>query len=114
MDLGLRQSDVADRIGVRTSTVNYWEKNRFNPEVQYMPKIIKFIGYGPFGPPPATFPLRLRATRVAAGLTRRQLAARLGVHPGTVAEWERGDVQPLESSVERLRALLGLSGGQPT
>ena len=114
MDLGLRQSDVADRVGVRTSTVNYWEKNRFNPEVQYMPKIVKFLGYDPFGPPPASFSLQLRAARVAAGLTRRQLAARLGAHPGTVAEWERRDVQPLESSVERLRALLGFSSGQPT
>ena len=114
MDLGLRQSDVADRIGVWTSTVNDWEKNRFNPEVQYVPKVVPFLGYDPFGPPPASFPLQLRAARVAAGLTRRQLAAGLAVHPGTVAEWERGEVQPLESSVERLRALLGLSGGQPT
>jgi transcriptional regulator with XRE-family HTH domain len=114
MDLGLRQSDVADRIGVWTSTVNYWEKNRFNPEVQYVPKVVAFLGYDPFEPPPASLPLQLRAARVAAGLTRRQLAARLGVHPGTVAEWERGDVQPLESSVEWLRALLGISGGQPT
>ena len=79
-----------------------------------MPKIVIFLGYDPFGTPPATFPLQLKAAWVAAGLTRRQLASRLGVHPGTVAEWERGDVQPLESSVERLRVLLGLSGGPPT
>ena len=110
MDLGLRQSDVADRIGVWTSTVNYWENNRFNPEVQYVPQLVAFLGYDPFGPPPATFPLQLRAARMAAGLTRRQLAARLGVHPGTVAEWERGEVRPLEQSSKQLRALLGLFG----
>ena len=114
MDLGLRQSDVARTIGVWTSTVNYWENNHFNPEVQYMPQFVAFLGYDPFGPPPATFPLQLRAARVAAGLTRRQLAARLGVHPGTVAEWERGEVRPLEQSSKQLRALLGLLGGQPT
>jgi DNA-binding XRE family transcriptional regulator len=33
MDLGLRQSDVAAWIGVGTQTVNYWENNRFMPEV---------------------------------------------------------------------------------
>jgi len=109
MDLGLRQSDVADRIGVWTSTVNYWEKNRFNPEVQYVPKIIAFLGYDPFQPPPASFPLLLKAARIAAGLTRRQLAARLGVHPGTVAEWERGQVRPVEASRKRITTMLGKS-----
>ena len=102
MDLGLRQSDVADRIGVGTQTVNYWENNHFNPEVQYVPKIVVFLGYDPFGPPPASFPLQLKAARIAAGLTRRQLAARLGVHPGTVAEWERGESAPSKDHRHRL------------
>jgi transcriptional regulator with XRE-family HTH domain len=109
MDLGLRQSDVADRIGVWTSTVNYWEKNRFNPEVQYVPKVVAFLGYDPFELPPASFPLQLKAARIAAGLTRRQLATRLGVHPGTVAEWERGTAAPIRLSQKRLRALLGMT-----
>lgn len=109
MDLGLRQSDVADRIGVWTSTVNYWEKNHFNPEVQYVPKIVAFLGYEPFGRPPASFPLQLKAARIAAGLTRRQLATRIGVHPGTVAEWERGEARPISASGQRLRVLLGVS-----
>jgi len=109
MDLGLRQSDLAERIGVGTSTVNYWENNRFNPEVEYVPKIVTFLGYDPFGPPPATFPLRLKAARIAAGLTRRQLATRIGVHPGTVAEWERGEAQPISASGQRVRVLLGVS-----
>ena len=104
MDLGLRQSDLAERIGVRTSTVNYWENNQFNPEVQYVPKIVTFLGYDPFGPPPANFALQLKAARIAAGLTRRQLAARLGVHPGTVAEWERGEARPIRALQQRLSA----------
>ena len=107
MDLGLRQSDVADRIGVGTQTVNYWEKGHFNPEVQYVPKIVAFLGYAPFEPPPASFPLQLKAARIAGGLTGRQLAAQLGVHPGTVAEWERGEARPIRLLCGRLRALLG-------
>ena len=82
MDLGLRQSDVARTIGVWTSTVNYWENGHFNPEPQYVPKIVAFLGYDPFGPPPDGFSAQLKAARIAAGLTRRQLAARVGVHPG--------------------------------
>ena len=110
MDLGLRQSDVARTIGVWTSTVNYWENNHFNPEVQYVPGIVEFLGYDPFGPPPASFPLQLKAARIASGLTRRQLAARIGVHPETVAEWERGEARPISTSGHRLRVLLGILG----
>ena len=109
MDLGLRQSDVADRIEVWTATLNYWENNHFNPEVQYVPKIVAFLGYDPFGPPPTSFPLQLKAARIASGLTRRQLAARLGVHPGTVAEWEQGEVRPIRGLRERIRVLLGVA-----
>jgi transcriptional regulator with XRE-family HTH domain len=106
MDFGLRQSDVAARIGVWTSTVNYWENNHFSPEVHYVPKIVAFLGYNPFGPPPASFPLQLKAARIAVGLTRRQVAARLGVHPGTVAEWERGEARPGRTLLDQIRVLL--------
>jgi transcriptional regulator with XRE-family HTH domain len=53
--------------------------------------------------------LQLKAARIAAGLSRRQLATRLGVHPGTVAEWERGTAAPIRLSQGRLRALLGMT-----
>jgi len=106
MDLGLRQSDVADRIRVGTQTVNYWENGHFNPEARYMPAIVGFLGYDPCGPPAAGFPARIKAARIAAGLTRRELAARIGVHPGTVAEWERGDARPARASQDRLCAAL--------
>ena len=109
MDLGLRQSDVVDRIGVWTSTINYWENNHFNPDVAYVPKLVAFLGYDPFGPTPTSFPLQLKAARIAAGLTRRQLAARLKVHPGTVAEWERGEARPVRAAGQCLTKLLGIS-----
>jgi len=93
--LGLRQSDLARQIGVWTSTVNTWENHHFDPDVYHVPKIVQFLGYDPFGPPPSSFLARLKAARIGAGLTRRQLAAKLGIHPGTLAEWERGEAKPL-------------------
>jgi len=114
MDLGLRQSDVAARIGVWTSTVNYWENKHFNPDVQYVPEIVAFLGYDPFGETPAPFPLQLKTARIAAGLTRKHLAAQLRVHPGTVAEWERGETHPLEACKKRLRVSLKRSFGGPS
>jgi transcriptional regulator with XRE-family HTH domain len=103
MDLGLRQSDIARTLGVWTSTLNSWENNRHSPHVRHVPRIVTFLGYDPFPVPPEAFSARLKAARIAAGLTRRQLAAWLGVHPGTVAEWERGEKCPGRDSVDRLR-----------
>jgi DNA-binding XRE family transcriptional regulator len=103
MDLDLRQSDVATQIGVGRQTVNYWENGHFNPEVQFVPKIVAFLGYDPFAPPPDGFPGELKGARIAAGLSRCQLAAQLRIHPYTVAKWERGEAHPSKAS----RVLLG-------
>jgi DNA-binding transcriptional regulator YiaG len=67
------------------------------------------VEYDPFGPPPTSFSLQLKAARIAAGLTRRQLAARLRVHLGTVADWERRQARPLQTLVQRIEATLGVS-----
>ena len=61
-------------------------------------------------------PGSIRAYRDRAGLTQAQLAAALGVDAGTVARWERGELNPppylwralehLTQDAERLRAVL--------
>jgi len=113
LDLGLRQSDVAKIVGAYTSTVNTWENGHFAPEVRFMPKIIEFLGYGPFGVPPTSFPGWLKAARVAAGLTRRQLAARLRIHPTTGAKWERGEARPNAGVQNRLEIERAVSADEP-
>jgi len=97
---------LARELGVWTSTVNTWENHHFDPDVQQIPKIVQFLGYDPFGPPPASFPAGLKAARTAAGLTRRQLATRLRIHPATVAKWERGEARPIMALRRRLQAKL--------
>jgi len=47
MDLGLLQREVAEIIGVVEPTIWNWEHG-VEPELQYNPKIIKFLGYAPF------------------------------------------------------------------
>ena len=93
--------------------MNYWENGHFNPEPEYVPHIIDFLGYDPFGLRPDGFSGQLKAARIAAGLTRRQLAARVGVHPGTVAEWERGEARPVARLRASLHDLLGVMEVQP-
>jgi transcriptional regulator with XRE-family HTH domain len=96
---------LAREIGVWTSTVNTWENHHFDPDVQHVPRIVQFLGYDPFGSPPSSFPAGLKAARTAAGLTRRQLAGRLSIHPATVAKWERGEASPIGELRKRLRVV---------
>jgi DNA-binding transcriptional regulator YiaG len=114
MDLGLRQSDVARQLGAYTSKVNTWENHHFTPKVRFVPGIVEFLGYDPFGPAPTAFPAQMKAARVAAGLTRRQMVARLQVHPSTVAKWERGEALPVPVLRKRLLAVLGTLGAEST
>ena len=51
-------------------------------------------------------PDRLRAARRRARLTQQQLADRLGLHPMTVSQWERGLRSPTVATVGRLAAVL--------
>jgi len=73
-----------------------------------VPQIVTFLGYDPFGPPPDGFPARMKAARIGAGLTRRQLASQMGIHPATVAKWERAEARPVQMFRERIRQKLGL------
>src|SRR5687768_10824249 len=50
---------------------------------------------------------RLRAARVEAGLTQRQLADRLGVDQVMIVRWERGQVEPRVLAAVRLSEVLG-------
>jgi transcriptional regulator with XRE-family HTH domain len=102
LDHGLRQREVAKRIGVTSATVWQWERKRTEPETRYVPAIVEFLGYLP--PVPCrSFPEVLRTARRAAGLSQEQLANLTRLDESTLAKWERGDTLPLRSTAERLQ-----------
>ena len=108
LDLGLFQKEVAKRVGVTTDTITNWELNRTEPEIQYLPKIIDFLGYVPFSTGDS-FPERLKAYRMLNGLSQRQLAQELGVDPTTVRDWENGKSKPMRKKRERVEEIIGLA-----
>ena len=65
IDLGLLQSQVAELIGVHPMAITNWEGNASRPPVQYIPAIIRFLGYDPLTSEAAPFPERLLAARRA-------------------------------------------------
>jgi len=86
---GLSQPKTAALIGVDTSTILNWEKNRTEPPVTSFPAILLFLGYDPY-PESKDIPERLRAKRRAMGWSIKEAAQYLGVDEGTWGDWERG------------------------
>ncbi|MBI2963928.1 MAG: transcriptional regulator [Deltaproteobacteria bacterium] len=91
LELGLLQREVADRIGSDAATLVNWEKGNTAPALRFMPVIVAFLGYDPTqNAADASLGTRIAARRRALGLSRRKLAAELGVDETTIARWERG------------------------
>jgi len=91
LDLGLRQKDVAERLGAHYKTYDNWEQGKHEPEFRFLPAIVAFLGYDPT-PEPATLAEKIRATRHRQRISQEELARRLRIDPSTVTAWESGAV----------------------
>jgi DNA-binding XRE family transcriptional regulator len=94
------QREVAEQLGVDKTCVFNWEGNRSNPEIRYMPEIIRFLGYNPL-PAAATMGERLIRHRTMLGLSQGDAARELDVDPSTLAKWERGEREPAGAFAKR-------------
>jgi transcriptional regulator with XRE-family HTH domain len=91
LDLGFHQKDVAAQIICTVATITNWELNRCDPELPYIPRIIKFLGYDPFEPDQdEALGQRLRKHRRGLGLSLKQAAKLLHVDPTSLRDWETG------------------------
>lgn len=109
MDLGLFQSQVAEIIGVCPLTITNWEGNASSPPVQYIPTIIRFLGYDPL-PPVDGFPELLARARQTLGLSQRKMAEKLSVDPATLMGWEAGRHRPTGKSLDLIARGIQSSG----
>ena len=108
LDLKLLQKDVARALGVDTTTINNWERNRCQPRLYLFPKIARFLGYSPF-PAKKEYSVseRIKAYRPINGLSQKRMARTLGIDPRTLARWEKGKATPSKKLEERLVRLFG-------
>lgn len=57
---------------------------------------------------PASVPTRIRSARVEAGLTREQMAPKVGVTLRTLARWENGETERISfASLQRVANATG-------
>jgi transcriptional regulator with XRE-family HTH domain len=107
--LKLLQKEVAGMLGVDTNTVTNWEKNRCQPKLHILPKIVQFLGYSPFPTESQSVGERIKTYRREHGITQKELAMFLGVDPGTLARWESGKSPPRAHLWVRLATCLQCS-----
>ena len=105
MKLHLMQQEVADWLGVHVESLKNWERGAGSPTIRQIPKIIKFLGYDPESAPKTILEPSLNARRLL-GLTQKELANTLEVHPVTVYRWEQGLSVPPAKTVHRLLELV--------
>ena len=110
LELGLTQKEAARHLGTHSPiTVLNWEKEKTQPLVEVILRIIGFLGYNPF-PEPRNLSDRLFAVRRAKGWSIKKAARQLGVDEGTWGEWERKGSIPWKRYRQKVEALLRRMG----
>lgn len=108
LDLGLWQKEVAATLGVTTSAVTNWEKNRVTPYFTYLPKIIAFLGYtpAPFDKIGGNIIEQIKLYRLTHGLSQEKFAKLIEIDETTIAKWERGEHEPTKRLVNKISVFL--------
>ncbi len=105
--LGLSVDKLAEGIGVDRSTVQKWERLGYHPHPRLHARLVTILRI-PEPPEDAPFGERMRARRLALGLTQKEAAAQIGVSQSTVSEWELGQSRPRREEPRRIRKALGI------
>lgn len=123
---GLKQSELAQMLGVSMYTVSVWERGKQMPEVKSIEALSQIFSVPPRSlytedgegdsedgederkKPAELFAKRIRELRKQKGMTQGTLAEALGISKFTVCGWERGLRCPECSTVAALADFFGV------
>ena len=98
----LFQWEVAQIIGVETSTIENWERNRTKPLLELLPPIFNFLGYTPGeykdNPRLQSDIFKYRAKHRLGVIAMANL---IGVNKSTILGWETGRFEMSDSLKKR-------------
>lgn len=100
MKLTKRQLSI--KLNVDDVTIYLWEKNKANPSLAQIPKIIEFLGHDPFEKETENLGERIREYRRVHGFSQKKLARLVGINPTTIGAWEKGEHQPIKRLLDKL------------
>ena len=107
LKLNLSQQKVGLLIGVDDEAIMCWETGITEPQIQFVPSIIEFIGYNPYAHlETKTFGGKIKLYRLLHGLSYRNLAKVLDSDMGRVAMWEKNKRKPKEPGLSQLLEIL--------
>ena len=106
IDLKLLQRQVADLVGVTEDCMTNWENGRAIPQIQYMPKLIDFLGYNPMKVEDETLGGRIKNYRISHGLSHKKLGELVGVNASTICAWEHGTSPPTGANLKAMERIL--------
>ncbi len=99
------QEEVAKQINVTTDSITGWELNRFSPQIQFMPSIIKYLGYLPVPIDTQSFAGKVHALRITLGVSQRKLGKVLNIDPSTIEGWETNKHRPSPKMIKKIDQL---------
>ena len=110
--LGLSQAALGDRVGVHQVSISNWETGKFHPTAEEVAALHKLFRAGGGAivseTPEASFGDWVRENRSAQGLSRRELAAKVGIAEAQIYNIEAGrTVNPREKTRKALERVLG-------
>jgi len=104
--LKLTKRQLSINLNVSDITIYLWERNKVQPSLAQIPKIIEFLGHDPFEKETDNLGEKIREYRRIHGLTQKKLAKHLEVDETTVAGWEKWEYWPNKKLFERVSQLL--------
>jgi len=105
----LTKRQLSLKFNVSDITIYLWEKNKVQPSLAQIPKIINFLGRDPFEKKTENLGESIREYRRVHGLTQKKLAEHFGIDQSTLAGWERGEHRPTKRLSEEWLRLFNSS-----
>jgi DNA-binding XRE family transcriptional regulator len=102
INLKLPQEKVAKIFNVQTDTITGWENNRSEPQIQFIPGIIQFLGYIPFKMDYTTVADKVKTIRILKGMSQRKLGKYLGIDPSTIENIETEQHKPSKNIMDSI------------